>query len=55
MEGLARSHTLPSVMLLAMGRRVLWMVCRSVSAVMRTNGLCRLTPWKRDERKSGLL
>ena len=54
-EGLARSQTLPSVMVLAMGRRVSCMVLRSVSAVMSTSGLWRLTPWKREERKSGLL
>jgi hypothetical protein len=51
--GLARSQTLPSVMVLARGRMLLWMAVRSVSAVVRTKGLCRLTPWSGDDRKSG--
>ena len=52
--GLARSQTLPSVMVLATGRIVSWMVARSVSVVMRTNGLCKLTPCNGEDRKSGL-
>ena len=52
--GLARSQTLPSVTVLATGRIVSWMVARSVSVVMRTNGLCKLTPCSGKDRKSGL-
>ena len=51
--GLARSHTLPSVMVLARGRMLSWMVVRSVSEVMSTKGLCRLTPCNGEDRKSG--